>query len=259
MIDELTLEFEGPHSPTQSTSQVEWCYLEIRRLIVTCEFPPASRLNEKALIERLGMGRTPVREALLRLNQDGLLEIRQRSGYIVRPLDLKSIEDVLLAWGGIVATIVKSAHRNMTAGMRRELLDRLKKLEKATEGNPLQSALYSGLVMTKLVQIGDCEPLIFFYRHISANLERISRLLHLIPHEGNWSGSLAFVADIIREEDADKAASTARDRVAQSNKELLKFLVTHPENVWQEPSILPNEVDTPAKGRKARQGLVKAS
>lgn len=224
-------------------------------MIVTCEFPPGARLNEKALIERLGAGRTPVREALLRLDQDGLLEIKQRSGYIVRPLDRKSIEDILLAWGGIVPIIVSAANRNMTTASRAELLDQLAELRELANHDPLQSSLFSGLGMGKLVQIANCEPLTFIYRHIAANLERISRLLHFVPHEERWANSLEFIADIVREEDAEKAAATARDRVARSSMELLKFLDTQPDYVRRDLPHLANLDHVPANGSKAGRRL----
>lgn len=251
------LKQNAPLVEAQFVNQVEHCYEELRRLIVTCEFPPGARLNEKALIERLGAGRTPVREALLRLNQDGLLEIKQRSGYIVRPLDRKSIEDILLAWGGVVPIIVEAANRNMTAANRADLLDQLTQLRQLANHDPLQSSLFSGQGMGKLVKIADCEPLTFIYRHIAANLERISRLLHFVPHEERWADSLEFTADIVREEDAVKAAATARDRVARSSRELLKFLDTQPDYIRQELPYLTDTDRAAAVATKAQRNSAK--
>ncbi len=61
-------------------SQVHGAYLEIEKRIVTLQFAPNSLLTEKAIIEAVGYGRTPVREALQRLNLEGLVEIQPRLG-----------------------------------------------------------------------------------------------------------------------------------------------------------------------------------
>ena len=62
-------------------SQVDRCYGILRELISTCKLRPAQRLTERDLMERTGFGRTPVREALLRLGHDGLVEALPRTGY----------------------------------------------------------------------------------------------------------------------------------------------------------------------------------
>ena len=53
---------------------------------MTLELAPGSVATEGALIERLGLGRTPVREAIQRLAWEGLLEIRPRAGLAIAPL-----------------------------------------------------------------------------------------------------------------------------------------------------------------------------
>lgn len=67
-------------------------YTELRRRIITAELPPNSLLDEKALQEDLDCGRTPLREAILRLTQEGLAVSMGRRGYAVAgasPADLR--------------------------------------------------------------------------------------------------------------------------------------------------------------------------
>ena len=66
-------------------------YAELRRTIMVAELPPNSLIDEKTLIEDLGVGRTPFREAVLRLAQEGLVTSMGRRGYVVAgatPADL---------------------------------------------------------------------------------------------------------------------------------------------------------------------------
>ena len=67
-------------------------YNTIRTKIVTCQYAPGTFLNEEQLTTELSLSRTPVRDALGRLEQEGLLEIRPKCGILVRPLTLNDID-----------------------------------------------------------------------------------------------------------------------------------------------------------------------
>ena len=67
-------------------------YEKIYQKIVSLDFEPGQRLEEKQLIEALGMGRTPIREALLRLVGNNMVESQPGRGYIVRPITLQNIK-----------------------------------------------------------------------------------------------------------------------------------------------------------------------
>lgn len=66
-------------------------YNSIREKIVTCEYSPGMNLNEEMLTESLGLSRTPVRDALSRLEQEGLIEILPKRGITVKTLTLNDI------------------------------------------------------------------------------------------------------------------------------------------------------------------------
>src|SRR5581483_5715207 len=66
-------------------------YYAIRELIVTLELPPGAVVREPELTERLGIGRTPVREALRRLAQERLIEVFPRRGMFVTKVDVRDL------------------------------------------------------------------------------------------------------------------------------------------------------------------------
>ncbi len=65
-------------------------YDEIFRKIISIEYQPGQRLEEGQLVEQLGIGRTPIREALLRLAGEKLVESQPGRGFIVRPITLQN-------------------------------------------------------------------------------------------------------------------------------------------------------------------------
>jgi DNA-binding GntR family transcriptional regulator len=66
-------------------------YLAIRGLIVSLELPPGAVIDERELMQRLGLGRTPVREALRRLAQERLVEVFPRRGMFVTNVDVRDL------------------------------------------------------------------------------------------------------------------------------------------------------------------------
>ena len=69
---------------TRPTLIRESVYDHLRNAILNGEFQPAERLGEMELTERLGVSRTPIREAIGRLTQDGLLEGTPGRGVRIR-------------------------------------------------------------------------------------------------------------------------------------------------------------------------------
>jgi DNA-binding GntR family transcriptional regulator len=73
------------------TSLADKAYHEIRSLIVSLELAPGALIDERELIERLEIGRTPVREALRRLAHERLVEVYPRRGMFVTGVDVREL------------------------------------------------------------------------------------------------------------------------------------------------------------------------
>jgi len=69
----------------------EQAYRSIRDLIVTLDLPPGAVVSEADLMARLGMGRTPVREALRALARERLVEVYPRRGIFVAGVDPREL------------------------------------------------------------------------------------------------------------------------------------------------------------------------
>lgn len=66
-------------------------YNSIKQKIITCEYAPGSFLNEEILTEELKISRTPIRDALGRLENEGLIEIKPKRGIFVTSLSARDI------------------------------------------------------------------------------------------------------------------------------------------------------------------------
>jgi DNA-binding GntR family transcriptional regulator len=77
-----------------SDSVVDRVYEQLKAMAISYEFKPGERLNEGDIAKRLGVSRTPLREALNRLNTEGFLRFTPGKGFFCRELDAHEIFDL---------------------------------------------------------------------------------------------------------------------------------------------------------------------
>lgn len=117
-------------------SQTQRAVAELRDMIVNNRLPPGSNYLETELAETLGMSRTPVREAMLLLAAQGLVEVRPRRGMRVLPLsahDMAEVYDILIELEGLAAE--RAAERHLSAEELGALEAALTEMESALEAD----------------------------------------------------------------------------------------------------------------------------
>jgi len=78
-----------------ASSQTVRVLVELRGLLLSGHFAPGQRLAEQPLVERFGVSRSPLRIALVTLEQEGLVEHRTAGGYVARPFESADVDDTL--------------------------------------------------------------------------------------------------------------------------------------------------------------------
>lgn len=111
-----TVEIEAERTDTAEPVSAK-AYRALEKMIVTLELAPASVTTERTLIEKLSLGRTPVREAIQRLAWEGLVSVRPRAGLEIAPLHASDWLRVLDARRGVEIILARSAARFATEDM----------------------------------------------------------------------------------------------------------------------------------------------
>jgi DNA-binding GntR family transcriptional regulator len=96
-------------------------YLAIRGLIVSLELPPGAVIDERELMRRLGLGRTPVREALRKLAQEQLVEVFPRRGMFVTGVDVRDLARISEVRAALEPEAARLAAERATEEERDEL------------------------------------------------------------------------------------------------------------------------------------------
>jgi len=115
----------------------EEAYHQIKEKIITLELAPSSVIDEQALMQELGLGRTPIREGLKRLDSEGLVHIAPRRGMFVADIsiiDLQEIFEVRIVMAGFCARL---AARRITPEQIAQMEAVLKDLEHVQHGDSI--------------------------------------------------------------------------------------------------------------------------
>jgi DNA-binding GntR family transcriptional regulator len=115
----------------------EKAYRLIKEKIVTLELPPSALIDEHSLMQELGLGRTPIREALQRLDCEGLVNIIPRRGTFVSDISFTDLPKIFELRASLEGFCARLAARRITDGQIEKMESVLRELE-AVQGEDHQ-------------------------------------------------------------------------------------------------------------------------
>ena len=133
-----------PSDPAASgASQAVKAQLRLREMILAGELPAGARIAELVIVERLGVSRTPIRAALMRLEQEGLLESLPNGGYAVRTFSERDVSDAIELRGTVEGLAARlAAERGVPPGLLREARACLDEVDEVLSGRTLDDEAF---------------------------------------------------------------------------------------------------------------------
>lgn len=202
---------DGKETSDSGETLTARAYERLEELIVTLQLAPGEVLSEAALTKTLGIGRTPIREALQRLALEGLVVILPRRGILVSEINVRSQLELLRVRREIERLMVRLAARRTSAAERCLFENLAAAMGDAADGNDDVSFMRLDQEFNQLVShtcrneyarkaMGLMQALArrFWYQHYKETLD--------LPHAARLH---AAIARAIAKGDADAAASAS--------------------------------------------------
>jgi DNA-binding GntR family transcriptional regulator len=214
-------------APADRRSQTLRAYDELRRRILANEMPAGGQYLEQALADDLGMSRTPVREALIRLSDERLVEVRPRHGARVLPVsatDMGEIYELLTSLEAIAAKRV--AERGLNALQLKRLDDCVAGMEHALARDDLIAwSNHDREFHNAIVELSGNRRLIQVVAMFRDQAHRARmQTLTLRPKPVQSNKDHAAVVDAIRRRDSATAHEIHRRHRQEAGRMLLKLL-----------------------------------
>lgn len=133
-------------------------YARLEEAIVTLSLRPGAALTEAQMIELVGVGRTPVREALIRLAQQGLVEILPRKGVVVTAIDAIDVMAALDAREVLERLIASEAARRAGPAERSAILAKARAMREAAQADDVNAYMRLDKELDGLIAAGARSP-----------------------------------------------------------------------------------------------------
>lgn len=198
-------------------------YQRIKQDIIICALAPGQVLNEGELAEQLDVSKTPIREALTQLQQDNLVELIPRKGYLVTTLTLRDIHEIfelrlileraatVLAVDHITDAEIDALERHLEVGY-----------------NPDDhSTLYPYIQSNKdfHMEIAQATHNSRLVRHLGRVFVDALRLQYMDLDKGDtlwaWNRDHERIVEALRKRDKEAAAAAVEEAIAEARVRLL--------------------------------------
>lgn len=156
----------------EEESLARTAYRRLEEDIVTLKLKPGEAITEARLTGELGMGRTPIREAIQRLSWEGLLTIRPRLGMVIADINPGDFTRVMEARHALEVLLAGAAARLASKEERLALQDCAGKMRDAAAGNDVVAFLRLDKEFDEIVAKAACNP---FAAKAVAPLQTLSR------------------------------------------------------------------------------------
>lgn len=202
----------------------------VRTLIESGEFKPGERLHPDDLAARLDVSRTPVRDALHQLRNEGLVDVRPRHGVFVRDISPREIEEVYALKASIEPLAARWASLRGSSAQKAQLASHAETLAKAGRARNLPLAAEQvGHIHDLLVLMAGSPVLEDVYRTFQG---RVRMLRHInMAQPGRLANSVAqhqAIVQCVIDGDESRAEQTMRDHMTDALRSVRSALDVPP-------------------------------
>lgn len=205
-------------------------YEALKGMILSSTFHPGERLSEVRLSELIGVSRTPLREALMLLEAEGLVIGRQNSGYSVVHFEPKAISDLLVAREGLDAYVAEVACRSATeADLERlkAVMAEIEEIDQRQDGETRQPAreLELGLKVHEVIVAATRNPALQDMTRRLYEQLRVALWLEVLWID-SWEDAVEQhreIIDAVVARDVPRAVEAAREHIRDSLRNMSRI------------------------------------
>lgn len=237
---------DGAPPSLAGPSLTETALNRIRQDILTCRLAPGRKVTERELVAELGMNLAAVRNALIRLDQEGLIITQPRKGYIVAPLTLRSVDELFDYWAFLTPEIMRRGILRASEKQMEEIREASGYLvtgadpergSAATQEALIESFESASVLFSLLAQAGGNQYFQYAHARVIGEVGRVWRVVtEARLNEARGRGvTLQPVVEAIRAGDAEGSAGLLRVHIEALREDVLKALI-------QWPSVSASEI-----------------
>ncbi len=207
----INLANTGGHSSVQAH-----IYARLRDDILDGNFEPGQRLLQDELADDLGVSRMPVREALLRLEIDGLVNFHPYKGFTVATFTQDDLREIYFLRGVLEGTSAELAAVNIKENELDKIENLCQKMSKCLNNEDLDEMPYLNAEFHQSVYIAACSPRLYKIIVRLWNSFPRSNMSVLKERASAMVDEHTAIFEALKERDAEKAGARTRQHIANA-------------------------------------------
>ena len=220
---------DGTQEPNRKPSLVDDAYAALKEAIRENTFPPGYQGSEQEIATRLGMSRTPVHEAVIRLQEEGLVRVLSRRGVVICAIstaDMREIYEVIIALESAAAELLAEKPQDERLSIAAELESVNAEMEVALDADDLPAwAQADGRFHQLLIERCGNKRLARMFHTIMDQSHRARMLtIRLRPKPTGSVLEHRAIVQAIEQGAASDARERAKQHRARARDELLPLL-----------------------------------
>jgi DNA-binding GntR family transcriptional regulator len=198
-------------------------YEQIKHDIMTCKLAPGEPLSENQFLERFGVSRTPIREALTSLVQDGLVEYTPNRGFMVTTVSVTDIQEIFEARIFIEAELFRLAVKKISDGEIDELEKQSRLQTDVKSPDYAETFLESNRKFhIALAAAGRNSRLLWYYETLMNEAQRLFYMDISNHHQDfRWGHGHEGILQALRSRDEQAGVTVIRDTLENARKRIL--------------------------------------
>ncbi|WP_138465654.1 GntR family transcriptional regulator [Poseidonocella sp. HB161398] len=201
----------------------------LRAAIVENRLPPGTRLTETEIGKAMGVSRQPVREAFIRLTDEGLLDVRPQRGTFVRPISLEAVQDARFVREAIEADIVRVCAATRPEGLVPSLRAQIARQRQLGAGSSAEFLPLDNRFHQSLAEAAGRARAWQMIEGLNRQMDRIRHLASLHFPISALVDHHEAIADAVEAGDPDAAAATMRAHLQMILDDLPRILRAMPQ------------------------------
>ena len=221
------------------TKNSDVVYRDLRRAIIAMELTPGTPIVEKEITERYGISRTPVREAVLKLAEDRLVDVVPKSGTFVARIPLTILREALVARRALEEVTVRAATARASESQLMQLRAIIQRQqEMADRGDEQAFHRADEDFHAEIATAGRFPGIWDMIQQIRIQVERYRRLT--LPQKGRMQlvvGEHNAVLEAMAARDSDKAVLRMHEHLNKLHLDISVFRDLWPEFFIYDPAL----------------------
>ena len=217
----------------------EVVYRDLRGDIIAMQLPPGTPIVEKELTEHYGISRTPVREAVLRLAEERLVDVVPKSGTFVARIPLSVVREAIVARRALEEVTVRAATGRASESQLMEIRAIIQRQQEMADASDEETFHRADEDFHAAVAAAGRHPGIWkIIQQIRIQVERYRRLT--LPQEGRMHLIIkehTAVLDAIARREADKAVDRMNDHLNKLRLDIAIFRDIWPNYFIYDPAV----------------------